>query len=84
MGGKYVSLLFVFSASTEELLAIFPDAFLQASRVGVTNALCAKYIVGSNSSVLAVYGSGWQARPAVLAMCKVVRDSWRYYRNSQS
>jgi hypothetical protein len=26
MGGKYVSLVFVFSASTGELLAIFPDA----------------------------------------------------------
>ena len=28
MGGKYLGLVFVFSASTGELLAIFPDAFL--------------------------------------------------------
>jgi hypothetical protein len=68
------------STSTGELLAIFPDALRQASRVGVTNALSAKYMVRSNSSVLAVDGSGWQARPAVLAMCKVVRGSSRCYR----
>jgi ornithine cyclodeaminase/alanine dehydrogenase-like protein (mu-crystallin family) len=72
MGGKYVGLVFVFSTSTGELLAILPDGFIQAIRVGVTNALSAKYMARPESSVLAVYGSGWQARPAVLAMCKVL------------
>jgi alanine dehydrogenase len=38
----------------------------------VTNALSAKYMARPDSSVLAVYGSGWQARPAVLAMGKVL------------
>ena len=72
MGRKYVGLVFVFSTSTGELLAIFPDGFIQAIRVGVTNALSAKYMARSDCSVLGVYGSGWQARPAVLAMCKVL------------
>jgi alanine dehydrogenase len=40
--------------------------------VGVTNALSAKYMARPESSVLAAYGSGWQARPALLAMCKVL------------
>lgn len=72
MGGKYVGLVFVFSTSTGELLAIFPDGFIQAIRVGVTNALSAKYMARSDCSVMGVYGSGWQARPAVLAMCRVL------------
>lgn len=71
MGSKYVGLVFLFSTRTGELLAMFPDGFIQAMRVGVTNALSAKYLSRSESSVLAVYGSGWQARPALLAMCAV-------------
>ena len=72
MGSKYVGIVFVFSITTGELLAILPDGFIQAIRVGVTNALSAKYMARPESAVLAVYGSGWQARPAVLAMCKVL------------
>jgi alanine dehydrogenase len=71
-GGKYVGLVLVFSTTTGELLAIFPDGFMQAIRVGVTNALSAKYMARSDSSVLALYGSGWQARPALLTMCQVL------------
>jgi ornithine cyclodeaminase/alanine dehydrogenase-like protein (mu-crystallin family) len=72
MGGKYVGLVLLFSARSGELLAIFPDGFMQAIRVGVTNALSAKYMARPDSAVLALYGSGWQARPALLAMCKVL------------
>ena len=72
MGGKYVGLVLVFSTETGELLAILPDGFIQAIRVGVTNALSAKYLARPDSSILAVYGSGWQARPALLAMCKIL------------
>jgi ornithine cyclodeaminase/alanine dehydrogenase-like protein (mu-crystallin family) len=70
--GKYVGLVLVFSTATGELRAILPDGYMQAIRVGVTNALSAKYMARPESSVLALYGSGWQARPAVLAMCKVL------------
>jgi len=71
-GGKYVGLVLVFSTATGELRGILPDGYMQAIRVGVTNALSAKYMAQPESAVLAVYGSGWQARPAVLAMCKVL------------
>jgi len=33
-----------------ELLAIFPDGYMQAIRVGVTNALSAKYLARKDSS----------------------------------
>jgi ornithine cyclodeaminase/alanine dehydrogenase-like protein (mu-crystallin family) len=72
VGGHYVGLVFVFSTATGELLAIFPDGLMQAIRVGVTNALSAKYLARKDSSVMALYGSGWQAGPALSAMCKVL------------
>lgn len=72
MGNKYVGLVLVFSTATGELLAIFPDGLMQAIRVGVTNALSAKYLARRDSAVMALYGSGWQAGPALLAMCRVL------------
>lgn len=72
MGGRYVGLVLVFSTATGELLAIFPDGLMQAIRVGVTNALSAKYLARKDSTVMALYGSGWQAGPALTAMCKVL------------
>ena len=71
MGEKYVGLVLLFSAASGELLAIFPDGLMQAIRVGVTNALSAKYLARRDASVMGLYGSGWQAGPALLAMCKV-------------
>ena len=72
IGSKYVGLVLVFSTATGELLAIFPDGLMQAIRVGVTNALSAKYLARQDSAVMALYGSGWQAGPALTAMCKVL------------
>jgi alanine dehydrogenase len=72
-GNKYVGLVLMFSTATGEPLAIFPDGYMQAIRVGVTNALSAKYLARKDSRVMAVYGSGWQAGPALLAMCKVLQ-----------
>ena len=72
MGDRYVGLVLVFSTASGELLAIFPDGLVQAIRVGVTNALSAKYLARKESSVMALYGSGWQAGPALTAMCKVL------------
>ena len=72
MGNKYVGLVFLFSTATSELLAIFPDGLVQAIRVGVTNALSAKHMARPESSVLGLYGSGWQARSGLLAMCSAM------------
>jgi alanine dehydrogenase len=71
-GNKYVGLVLVFDTASGELLAIFPDGYMQAIRVGVTNALSAKYLARKDSSVMALYGSGWQAAPALLAMRRVL------------
>ena len=60
--GQFLGLVQLFSVETGELLAIMPDGFIQQTRVGVTSALGAKVLSRSNSEVLAMIGSGGQAR----------------------
>jgi ornithine cyclodeaminase/alanine dehydrogenase-like protein (mu-crystallin family) len=51
----------MFNAANGRLLAIFPDAHLQRTRVALTHALAAKYLARGDAKVLALFGSGWQA-----------------------
>lgn len=60
--GLFLGLVQLFSVETGELLAIMPDGFIQQTRVGVTSALGAKVMARQNSEVLALIGSGGQAR----------------------
>lgn len=60
--GQFLGLVQLFSVETGELLAIMPDGLIQQTRVGVTSALGAKAMSRENSEVLALIGSGGQAR----------------------
>jgi ornithine cyclodeaminase/alanine dehydrogenase-like protein (mu-crystallin family) len=60
--GRFLGLVQLFSIETGELLAIMPDGLIQQIRVGVTSALGAKALSRPNSEVLALIGSGGQAR----------------------
>jgi alanine dehydrogenase len=60
--GLFLGLVQLFSVENGELLAIMPDGFIQQTRVGVTSALGAKALARENSEVLALIGSGGQAR----------------------
>jgi alanine dehydrogenase len=60
--GQFLGLVQLFSVETGELLAIMPDGFIQQTRVGVTSALGAKVLSRQDSQVLALIGSGGQAR----------------------
>ncbi len=60
--GHFLGLVQLFSVENGELLAIMPDGFIQQTRVGVTSALGAKALSRSKSEVLAMIGSGGQAR----------------------
>ena len=64
-GGHFLGLVQLFSVETGELLAIMPDGFIQQTRVGVTSALGAKAMSRQNSELLALIGSGGQARSHV-------------------
>ena len=70
-GNRYVGLVLLFSTHTGEPLAIFPDGCLQRLRVGATNGLGAKYLARQDASVVALFGSGWQAAAQLMAMCAV-------------
>lgn len=70
-GGKWVGLILLFSTETGEPLAIFPDGVIQRLRVGVSSALAAREMARRDSSVLGLFGAGWQAGAHVMAMCAV-------------
>lgn len=70
-GNKWVGLILLFSAETGEPLAVFPDAVVQRMRVAVTSALAAREMARRDASVLAIFGSGWQAGVHVPAFCAV-------------
>ncbi len=60
--GQFLGLVQLFSVETGELLAIMPDGLIQQTRVGVTSALGTKALARRDSEVLALIGSGGQAR----------------------
>jgi len=60
--GQFLGLVQLFSVETGELLAIMPDGLIQQTRVGVTSALGTKALARQDSEVLALIGSGGQAR----------------------
>ena len=70
-GKRWVGLVFLFSTETGELLAIFPDGFVQKMRVGATNGLGVKYMAREDATQVALYGSGWQAGAQLEALCAV-------------
>lgn len=70
-GNKYLALIYLYSSETGEMLGIFQDAYLQKLRVGATSAIGAKYLSREDSSILGLFGSGWQASAHITAICKV-------------
>lgn len=69
--GNYVGLALLFSTETNELLAVLDDHYLSNTRVAAVNALTTKYLARSDSSVLGLFGSGFQARSSLLATLAV-------------
>lgn len=72
-GSRYVGLVFLFDMETTEPLAIIQDSFIQKMRVGATSGVGVKYLARPDSHVLGLFGSGWQARAHIEAIC-LTRD----------
>jgi ornithine cyclodeaminase/alanine dehydrogenase-like protein (mu-crystallin family) len=70
-GKKWVGVIQLFSAETGEPLAMFPDGVVQRMRVAATSALAAGKMARADASVMAIFGSGWQAGAHVPAFCAV-------------
>jgi ornithine cyclodeaminase/alanine dehydrogenase-like protein (mu-crystallin family) len=69
--GRYIGLVLLFSTTTGEPLAIFPDGIVQRMRVGATTGLAAKYLARADATEVAMIGCGWQAHAQVLAIAEV-------------
>jgi ornithine cyclodeaminase/alanine dehydrogenase-like protein (mu-crystallin family) len=69
--GRFIGLVLVFSTTTGEPLAIFPDGVIQRMRVGATSGIATKYLARQDASDVALLGCGWQAAAQVLAVAEV-------------
>jgi alanine dehydrogenase len=69
-GKSYVGLV-LFSSGTGELVSIIQDGLLQRFTVGAINAVGAKYLSRSDSTVVGLIGAGGQAGPQLAALKEV-------------
>jgi ornithine cyclodeaminase/alanine dehydrogenase-like protein (mu-crystallin family) len=70
---RYVGLVLLFSTTTAEPLAIYPDGVVQRLRRGATSGLAAKYLARPDAPEVALLGSGWQAGAQAMAIAAVRR-----------
>lgn len=66
--GRWVGLVLLFSTSTGEPLAIFPDGAVQRMRVGGSNGVAARHLARADAEVYGLLGAGWQAGAQLMAM----------------
>src|SRR5215472_1328115 len=67
-GKRFVGLVFLFSTSTGELIAIVQDGLLQRFSVGAINAIGAKYLARADAAIVGLIGAGGQAGPQLAAL----------------
>jgi alanine dehydrogenase len=60
-GGRYTSLIQLFSARTGQLLCIMPDGYIQRNRVVATGAVGTKHLARKNATKVGILGSGMMA-----------------------
>ena len=70
-GGRYVGLVLLFSSTTGEPLAIYPDGAVQRSRAAATSGLALKYLARPDARELALIGTGWQAGGQAMAAAEL-------------
>lgn len=70
-GERYVGLIYLFDMETTEPLGIIQDSFIQKMRVGATSGIGLKYLAREDSSILGLFGSGWQAEAHLEAICQL-------------
>jgi ornithine cyclodeaminase/alanine dehydrogenase-like protein (mu-crystallin family) len=68
-GNRFLTMLY--SADNGRLLAIVESDYLGMMRTGAASGVATKYLARADADVLAIFGSGWQARGQVLAVAAV-------------
>jgi ornithine cyclodeaminase/alanine dehydrogenase-like protein (mu-crystallin family) len=69
--GRFIGLVLLFSTTTGEPLAIFPDGVVQRMRVGAASGLAVKYLARADAREVAMLGCGWQAAAQIMAAAQV-------------
>jgi len=69
--GDFAGLVFLFDIATCQLKAILHDHFLSIMRVGATTGVATKYMAREDARVVGIFGSGEQAKTALMAVCAV-------------
>ena len=69
--GDFIGLVMLFDMDTCNILAIMDDHFISTMRVGATSAVASKYLARKDAKVMALLGSGEQAKTQVTAHLSV-------------
>lgn len=65
--GDFIGLVLLFDMDTCEILAMMDDHFISTMRVGATSAVASKYLARKDAGVMALLGSGEQAKTQLSA-----------------
>jgi len=65
--GDFIGLVMLFDMDTCNILAIMDDHYISAMRVGATSAVASNYLARKDAKVMALLGSGEQAKTQVTA-----------------
>jgi len=65
--GDFIGLVLLFDMDTCNILAIMDDHYISAMRVGATSAVASNYLARKDAQVMALLGSGEQAKTQVTA-----------------
>jgi alanine dehydrogenase len=64
-------LVHLFDAANGRLLAMIEADYLGMMRTGAAGGVAAKHLARSDAATVGVFGSGWQARSQIEALCRV-------------
>src|SRR5688572_13278011 len=65
--GDFIGLVMLFDIDTCNILAIIDDHYISAMRVGATSAVASNYLARKDAGIMALLGSGEQAKTQVTA-----------------
>ncbi|HVN78240.1 MAG TPA: ornithine cyclodeaminase family protein [Terriglobia bacterium] len=64
-------LVYLYSSETGELLALIEANRLGQTRTGAASGVASRWMARSDSRIAGIFGSGWQARSQLQAVCRV-------------
>jgi len=84
--GKMKFRIFLHSSANGELLAILDADLLGQMRTGAASAVATRWMARTDSQVVGIIGTGWQARSQLEAVCQVrsINKVLAYGRNGQN